>query len=275
MIKIAFTDYIKATNITGSQKANSYIKAIDILNQLISYEPLGFYDCKDVWLVESVERLHQLYLFVLQQSKIKENNLWKIEGIAKSYLAKGFCSAALNCFMKFLVEFKFEQRLLNNLNEEENQIRTADLNYPSCLLDGIEKRQGREVVREVNVRTNQNVFRKVILKIYNQSCCVTGLNIPEINRASHIVPWVDDKTIRLDPANGLCLSATYDAAFDKHLISLDEDYRLIISKNINDFYTSNSVNEYFIKKQGLKINLPNSYLPKKSYLEIHRNNCIF
>ncbi|MFT6908397.1 MAG: putative restriction endonuclease [Oleiphilaceae bacterium] len=177
--------------------------------------------------------------------------------------------------MKFLVEFKFEQHLLNNLNEEENQVRTTDLNYPNCLLDGIEQYEGLEVVREVNVRTNQNVFRKVILKIYNQSCCITGLNIPEINRASHIVPWVDDKTIRLDPANGLCLSATYDAAFDKHLISLDEDYRIIISKNINDFYTSNSVNEYFIKKKGVKINLPNSYLPKKSYLEIHRNNCVF
>lgn len=275
MIKTAFTDYIKATNIRGSQKANSYIKALDILNQLIRHESFGFYDCKDVWLVESVERLHQLYIFVLQQSKKKENNLWQIEGIAKSYLENGFCSAALNCFMKFLVEFQFEQHLLNNLNEEENQVSTANLNYPNCLLDGIEKREGREVVREVNVRTNQNVFRKIILKIYNQSCCITGLNIPEINRASHIVPWVDDKTIRLDPANGLCLSATYDAAFDKHLISLDDDYRIMISKNINDFYTSNSVNEYFIKKQGLKINLPNSYLPKKSYLEIHRNNGVF
>jgi putative restriction endonuclease len=225
MIKTAFTDYIKATNVTGSQKANSYIRAIDILNQLIRYEPFSFNDCKDVWRVESVDRLHQLYLFVLKQSKKKEHNLWQIEGIAISYLAKGFCSAALHCFMKFLVEFKFEQQLLNNLNEEENQVHTADLNYPNFLLDGIDQREGCEVVREVNVRTNQNVFRKAILKIYNQSCCVTGLNIPEINRASHIVPWIEDKTIRLDPANGLCLSATYDAAFDKHLISLDEDYQ--------------------------------------------------
>jgi putative restriction endonuclease len=275
MIKIAFIDYIKATNITGSQKANSYIKAIDILNLLLIHEPYGFNDCTDVWKVESVERLHQLYLFVLQQSKKKENNLWQIEGVAKSYLANGFCSAALKFFMKFLVEFKFEQILLNSLNEEKNMVPSADLNYPNCLLDGIEHREGREVVREVNVRTNQNVFRKVILNIYNQSCCITGLNIPEINRASHIVPWVEDKKIRLDPANGLCLSATYDAAFDKHLISLDDDYRIIISKHINDFYTSKSINEYFIKKQGVKINLPNSYKPKKSYLEIHRNNCIF
>ena len=270
MIKNTFTDYIKATNITGSQKANSYIKALDILGLLIKHEPHGFNDCKDIWKVESVERLYQLYVFVLQQSKKKNHNLWVIDGIAKSYLANGFCSAALKSFMTFLVEFKFEQRLLNNLNEEGVPIT---LNYPSCLLDGIEHTEGRDVVREVNVRTNQNVFRKVILRIYNQSCCITGLNIPEINRASHIVPWAENKKIRLDPANGLCLSATYDAAFDKHLISLDDDYRIIISKTINDYYTSNSANEYFIKKQGMKINLPNTYKPNKDFLEIHRDNC--
>jgi len=240
MIKNAFTDYIKATNLTGSQKANSYIKALDILSLLIKHEPYGFNDCKDIWKVESVERLYQLYVFVSQQSKKKENNLWVIDGIAKSYLANGFCSAALKSFMTFLVEFKFEQRLLNNLNEEAGNIPIT-LHYPSCLLDGIEHAEGRDVVREVNVRTNQNVFRKVILNIYNQSCCITGLN----------------------------------AAFDKHLISLDDDYRIITSKNINDYYTSNSVNEYFIKKQGMKINLPNAYKPNKKFLEIHRNNCCF
>ena len=272
MIKNAFTKYIKATNITGSQKANSYIKALDILSLLIEHEPFGFNDCKDIWKVESIERLYQLYVFVLQQSKKKDNNLWVIHNVPKSYLANGFCSAALKTFMTFLVEFKYEKRLLDNVNEEGTQVPIT-LKYPSCLLDGFEYAEGRDVVREVNVRTNQNVFRKVILDIYNQSCCITGINIPEVNRASHIVPWAEDKTIRLDPTNGLCLSATYDAAFDNHLISLDDDYRIIISKNIKDYYTSNSVNEYFIKKQGMQIDLPNTFKPNKHFLDIHRNSC--
>lgn len=49
MIKNVFTNYIKATNLTGSQKANSYIKALDILSSLIKHEPYGFNDCKDIW----------------------------------------------------------------------------------------------------------------------------------------------------------------------------------------------------------------------------------
>lgn len=174
--------------------------------------------------------------------------------------------------MRFLVEFKYEQSLLNSLNSLSPNTE-LDLNYPNYLLTDIEKVKGREVIREVKIRTNQNVFRKVILQIYNNTCCVTGLNIPEVNIASHIVPWVEDKEIRLDPSNGLCLSATYDVAFDKHLISLDEDYRIIVSKRIQDFYSSDSANEYFIKKEGLKISLPTSYQPKQSYLEVHRNNC--
>jgi putative restriction endonuclease len=275
MIKGAFTSYIKATNIASSQKAASYIRALDILNQLITIEPLGFDDCKNIWAVESIDRLNELYIFVLRQNKIQNNNLWHIEGIPKSYLANGFCSAALNCLIKFLVEFRFEQSLLSNIDLDNQAVTGVNLDYPNYLLDGLEKYEGKEVVREVITRTNQNVFRKIILKIYNSTCCITGLNIPEVNIASHIVPWVEDKKIRLDPANGLCLSATYDAAFDKHLISLDEDYRLIISKNITDFFTSSSVDEHFKKKQGVKIALPSHYQPKQSYLEVHRNNCNF
>ena len=48
---------------------------------------------------------------------------------------------------------------------------------------------------------------------------------------SHHCPraWAEGEANRLDPENALCLSATYDAAFDRHLISFDEHYRLIVS----------------------------------------------
>ncbi|OQK18313.1 hypothetical protein AU255_10985 [Methyloprofundus sedimenti] len=128
-----------------------------------------------------------------------------------------------------------------------------------------------DVIRSVKTRSNQYVFRKIILKIYNQSCCITGLNIQTVNRASHIIPWAEDKTIRLDPRNGLCLSATYDAAFDEHLISLDDDYRVIISKGIKDYYTNESVRAYFKNKEGVKICLPVKYLPNKINLAAHRD----
>jgi len=267
--------------VTGSKKAASYIRAIDLLNKMIQTVPFEFEDCKNVWSVSSVERLNELYLFTLQEGKKGNASAWNIDGIPTSYLQNGYCSAALKSYQEFLIEHVYEQELLTVLDEHKGDeaeiVEKLDRNiiYPKFLLDGLDKKEGKEVIRTVRVRVNQGVFRLMILKIYNESCCITGLNIPTVNRASHIIPWADEHDIRLDPKNGLCLSATYDAAFDKHLISLDEDYRIIISKNISDHYKSDIVKEYFQKKVGDKITLPSSYLPKQEYLEKHRNDKAF
>ena len=50
--------------------------------------------------------------------------------------------------------------------------------------------------------------------------------------ASHIVPWSKDKANRLNPSNGLCLSAIHDKAFDQGLISLSNDFRILISEDL-------------------------------------------
>lgn len=275
--KEAYTDYIHSTNAEGSNKASSYVKALDWLSKILEAKPLGFEDCKNIWAVNSVERLHELYLFVLQEARKKEASVWNRPNIPASYLKNGYCSAALKTYQEFLVEFSYEKKLLDALeakNEDEASVienLNTEFQYPAYLIDDIDNFQGEDIVRSVKIRSNQNVFRKIILEIYNQSCCITGLNIPEVNRASHIIPWAEDEKKRLDPRNGLCLSATYDAAFDRNLISLDDQYRIIISKDISDHYTNKSVKEFFINKEGDKISLPSSYLPHKEYLSDHRS----
>jgi len=279
--KELFTNYICETNVSGSGKANSYVRALDLLCQMLEVTTFGFDDCKNVWLVDSLERLNELYLFVITESRKKDRSKWNIPDIPKSYLQNGYCSAALKSYQKFLVEYNYENTVLTIFERykgDESDIvekLDIDLDYPGFLVDGAGNKQGEDVFRSVKVRVNQNIFRKIILNIYNQSCCITGLDIPDVNRASHIIPWVEDASKRLDPRNGLCLSATYDAAFDKNLISLDDEYRIIISKNISDYYTSESVRQYFINKEGDKIKLPSSYLPHKDYLEVHRNKGCF
>lgn len=279
--KQSFTDFILETNVTGSGKATSYIRAIDLLCDLIIRKPFGFDDCKNLWAVDSVERLQELYLFVLKEKNKKNQGDWVFDDIPPSYLRDGYCSAALKSYQEFLVEQAYELKLLSTFDEhrgDESEViqkLDTDIEYPGFLIEGLDKRQGEEVIRSVRVRSNQHVFRKIILSIYNQSCCITGLNIPEINRASHIIPWAKDETKRLDPRNGLCLSATYDAAFDRNIISLDDDYRILISKNIKDYGTRQNIKEYFLNKEGKKIFLPQRYKPNKDYLAAHRKNCEF
>ena len=111
------------------------------------------------------------------------------------------------------------------------------------------------------------------MTLYDNRCCITGLNIPALNRASHIVPWAKNESARLDPCNGLYLSATYDAAFDLHLITLDDNYRIVLSRALKEQAQVPSVREYFIAKEGCKIQLPSAYLPSQTYLELHRKAC--
>ena len=82
--------------------------------------------------------------------------------------------------------------------------------------------------------------------------------------------WAEDEKNRLNPENGLCLSATYDAAFDRHLISFDEHYRLIVSKAIKDHYTDAAAKSYFLDREGQTMSLPTKFLPSQSLLEKHR-----
>jgi len=239
---------------------------------------LGFDDCRNLWQVTSVERLHALQKQVREEQQAGGKSVWNLDHLPKSYLQNGYCSAALTSYVAFLVEFEYSSALLETFNthqgSEESVVEKLDqpINYPAALLDDLTSAEGKDIVREVKTWVNQRVFRDIILKIYEQRCCVTGLDVPEVNRASHIIPWAENESIRLDPRNGLCLSATYDAAFDRHLITLDDDFRIVLSKGLNEHYSSKSFQEHFLRKEGEQIELPMAYHPKQAYLESHRAN---
>jgi putative restriction endonuclease len=275
-LKDAFAAHLRSTNVEGSGKASSYLRALDLLSDMLRKVPMGFEDCRDIWSVVSVERLRDLHVLVVAEQKKGDKSVWNLPGLPPSYLQNGYCAAALNSYQRFLVEYGHEQALLDvfdTFQGDEAELPAKldrDLVYPEYLLEDLDSMEGRDVLRSVPVRVNQNVFRRIILKIYRQRCCITGLEVPEINRASHIVGWAKDKRLRMDPRNGLCLSATYDAAFDRGLLSLDDDYRIILSRDLKEVYTSQAVKEYFLKKEGQTIDLPQRYLPNKAYLAKHR-----
>ncbi|WP_071596984.1 HNH endonuclease signature motif containing protein [Niabella aurantiaca] len=63
------------------------------------------------------------------------------------------------------------------------------------------------------------------------ACAVTGYTKHEILIASHIVPWRHANNIeRLDVHNGILLSPVYDALFDQHLISFENNGKIILPR---------------------------------------------
>ncbi|MXX40146.1 MAG: HNH endonuclease, partial [Gemmatimonadetes bacterium] len=90
---------------------------------------------------------------------------------------------------------------------------------------------------QTKTRIGQNFFRKAVLSAYNYRCCITGLSIPKLLVASHIVPWHIDSANRLNPRNGLALSVLHDKAFDLGMITINEDMTVRVSKK--EFRVSN------------------------------------
>lgn len=130
--------------------------------------------------------------------------------------------------------------------------------------------RGKTRERIVKSRVNQHFFRQMILSTYDYCCCITGLPIEELLIASHIIPWTMDKENRLNPANGLCLNALHDKAFDKGLISFTDQFEVLLSKRIEEVGRKKA--EFFMKYKGQKINLPQRFLPDKNFISYHRNN---
>jgi 5-methylcytosine-specific restriction protein A len=113
-------------------------------------------------------------------------------------------------------------------------------------------------------RVGQGAYRKSIINIWENRCAITEFDNPKILIASHIVPWRDANDVeRLDVHNGILLSPTYDALFDRHLISFDEHGKILLSKEIK-----NSSGH----KIGLtgKESLAKSHDGLQEYLERHR-----
>ena len=114
-----------------------------------------------------------------------------------------------------------DQFTLLPLNQDPHKI--LELNLPT-----VTERSGL-----VTSRVGQGAYRKRIIHRWEYKCAVTNFNKLDILIASHIVPWskASDHE-RLDVNNGLLLSPTYDALFDKHLITFDINGKIQLSEKI-------------------------------------------
>lgn len=128
--------------------------------------------------------------------------------------------------------------------------------------------QGKEVERVVKVRQNQTVFRQMVLASYGDTCCITGLKIKELLVASHIKPWADDVANRMNPANGLCLNALHDKAFDRGLMTFTEQRTVIFSRKV----PRKKENAFLLDSEGAPLRLPNRFIPSDSLLRYHREH---
>lgn len=176
---------------------------------------------------------------------------------------------------------KLEEKVWNEFNENwddlayQSDVSIAELkgvkHYDLIKFEG-EALEGREKEAVVKVRLNQKFFRGMVLASYRTRCAVCSLPEESLLIAGHIIPWSINSSLRMNPRNGICMCALHDKAFDKGLITIRDDYKLIVSKTIKKLHNEISVQRGFLPYEGFKIRLPDRFLPDKRFIEFHRNN---
>jgi putative restriction endonuclease len=128
-------------------------------------------------------------------------------------------------------------------------------------------KEGKVREQLVKVRVNQCLFRKAILASYNNTCCITGIQQPELLIAGHIRPWGLDEKNRLNPSNGILLNALHDKAFENGLITITKEYKVKISSVLKK--QPKETSDLFLRYDGKPIQLPSRFLPELSFLKYH------
>ena len=133
-----------------------------------------------------------------------------------------------------------------------------------------ENYEGVEKLTLTKARVGQAFFRNAVLSAYDYRCCISGLAVPQLLVASHIVPWRSDSKNRLNPRNGLCLSMLHDKAFDLGLISVTDDFTVQVSPKLkrgDDEFLCASI----LKYEGQQLRTPEKFLPHRDFLGYHRD----
>jgi len=125
--------------------------------------------------------------------------------------------------------------------------------------------------REEEMILRDYIFRKAVLKTYNNQCAVSGLKVESSEEellvdACHIVPFtqISDDYIR----NGIALSPTMHRAFDNGLIAIDNNYRILVPKKLKDYHPSTGILQYANK--ALLLPRDKEFYPSLQRLAEHR-----
>lgn len=218
-------------------KMGSLMKSFSNLNAAIEYAEIDY----------------ELFLIM----KDKDANI-----IMQQFLLDEYFPQTRNNFIKSESE---QQRLMDGI---EGKILNEDAAEYRSEISSLIKQHDEE---EIFLRGS--LFKREIPKIYNNTCCISGMRIDASINASmidacHIIPFCEsyDDTI----TNGIALCPNLHRAFDRGLVSIDENYKVIISS----CFIENDVDYSIRKFEGINIQLPKleKYLPKRENLEWHRLN---
>jgi putative restriction endonuclease len=132
----------------------------------------------------------------------------------------------------------------------------ADLTPRTDTQAGLVLREIRRAYGETTVQTrlHQAYFRRDVLFVYSNQCCVCELKVRPLLQGAHIVP--DSEAVGAPVVqNGLSLCSLHHAAYDRSIIRIKADYTVAVENEwieAGDGFARASLSEF----DGRRIHLP-------------------
>ncbi len=174
----------------------------------------------------------------------------------------------------------FSQNTISEINIQDNkyiddlknEMKESSSEYKSKLIN-LKNRLDPEKY-QVEVYNRSAIFRREIVKIYSESCCISGIKVVApfsitMVDACHIIPFSISLNNSLN--NGIALCPNLHRAFDRGVIAINDNYEVVLSHN----FVENDSSEYsFSKMRGKVISLPKDedYKPSLDSFSWHRQN---
>jgi len=130
--------------------------------------------------------------------------------------------------------------------------------------------------REEELILRSHIFRKNVLKIYDGRCAISGMklefgkNITMVD-ACHIIRFADAQGDTI--SNGIALSPTLHRAFDRGLVSVSDDYRVLVHPCLTDHFPDVGIRQF--DRQQLHLPPNSQFYPSPEKFAQHRQRFAF
>lgn len=176
---------------------------------------------------------------------------------------------------QYFPETKSRFRTLENdlFSQLEVQILQEDRESYSERIEELKETLSKEQFEE-EIFVRGGVFKREIPKIYEYQCAISGMRVESTSNAQlvdacHIVPFAISKDDTI--TNGISLSPNLHRAYDRGLITINNEYVVRISPSIREKDSPYSLRQF----EGKRIILPSEtrYYPSLENLTWHRKEC--
>lgn len=183
------------------------------------------------------------------------------------------CSESRNILKTALIEKYFPHIKRINDNGDDISKRIENVFFNEILDEKMEIEISQETEEE-QVFIRGGLFKKLVPKIYEYSCCISGMRLISLHDISmidacHIKPISQKGKDNI--TNGIALNPNLHRAFDRGLISVDTNYKVVISK----YFEEDENNAYSLKRlSGVKLRLPfkKNFYPDIDLFNWHKEN---